>query len=1767
MKKYKIALTICSLLIALSLHQATACPPVSSDRCNVPPFYSSDMEPPNILFVVDVSGSMGWRAYRSSEYQGNEEGYFIPDKYYYYDSGDSTWKETNVVNLPSWGGTVYHSPDDPNDICPDDPGDITYYREQSNANGRYTFKGACLNVQFMSRTDVARWAITGGRPKGCSDVDDDDCDPELSSACDSTAGVCILEPYQDYGYIQVPMSRITGFVQSAKDLELKPRMGALFYSSSIKSNKVYIGDYDNSGNTPGVPLYTNLIKYLNAMDPGGGTGTLYAMEETLDYFKQSDDHDVAGYDFSIAPGTWKDPMYRCDSSGANCEPAGWCTKNFVILLSDGQWNTPSCQYDDDPVVPAHEMHTSLNRTINGHAIDVEKVYTVGLFMGGTGVNSMQQIAIFGAYDDSDDNGWPGEISGYPTDSCNVDDCSSYGSGSSCATLPDPTSTEWDKDQDGLPDTFFAPQNALALKASLFSIFEDIISEVGSSASVATVTQNVLGQDVVLRGAFRHNPPDNRYWEGHLEAYWPDPECHGITTEDECTNNGCSWDSSSQECLSYSFQLDQNSGKFCSDPGYVGGHCWDAHETLATQASRTIFTYIDGQKIEISEQNAALLQPLLQNQIDFDDDGDIDLEDTKQLIRWVHGEWDSNWALDVRARSGLLGDIVFSAPVVIGEPSLASVPQKIALESCSDFSPCSEHLTQDACTGDTDNKCMWDPNLNYCLSPACNAFDDEDSCNDQPLCEWSSSDGSCHQKSAEEICSVEGAGRCFFTYRACNIHRDKVVVVGANDGMLHAFKVGFWAEDPDPEFDNDGDGEKDESKWIYDPDEVTVDGHDISAMNDIGKELWAYIPSNFLSEMACLADVNYGKEGGCHHRTMVDLSSMAWDVLIQRGAGSCSGTVNKTCGDFSDDLAMCSDLGCSAGCSGTFSCSGLGLSGCPESAGCTISCSGNADCSDIGSESLCTEAGCSWTGCSWHDAVEGRCDGELACSSITNRNQCRSLSRCRWRRGHCRNRRGSCAKIHNETNCDLHPGCSWIDGSDAACTGPSGCESYSNESDCENALTGECTGGTFSCGNLNECGTVSGCSEACEGTGTCSLDACYTDAGCTASCSGTISLSCSEISSRTKCQALGCSWTDSGSSAWRTVLIGGERGGGDVYFAIDVTDPEHPEIYWEYSVLRNLATLQPGATSGSFKAVRPFVESFQYENAKILPFSWSMPYVGRLDLPSDTCFYAEEESLAPLSSDPASPAPNPECWKIDANANNPMSGWFAIIGGGGRIYDRDDLPAPYCNYTDQTSCEAAACCQWNAGSSTCSAMPASSCDIREKIFKPFLLAIDIETGINAFQYLWPAVEEAFEESWPELQVEDNLVPYAMTSPIALDIWTGSCSDISNRKECIKSGCIWNDGGTSDVTDDRCEGEAAFGKDGYIDHLFVGDIGGLLWGIAFDDNSSSNAFRITLDTWETKLAFPDCSSINDETECVESGCWWDLAATECKEGYGTRYGRQPVSAPASAAIDTNKNLRIYFGTGKFEVVEADHSDRTDFGYSSFYNIALPLRYYTSDNDDVEFSINLSSLPNLIINKPSSANALKFDLETDILVRHIPHECTTDCTGSPENTGDKWIEPPHPDITRASDIRSGCQNSSECQCSGGCYSCILDLMDQGEKIINQPLIAGGLVFFTTFKPQSEVCSGGGVGYIYAVDYMCRPLTYDPFSSSGLASEELHHDDDSGGAGAYRANLGNGMPSKPVLDSSGEYLIIQTSDAKIHRIRITIQNPLYLKGWRESE
>ena len=1722
------------------------CPSGADCRCDAPPFFTSDLEPPNVLFVVDISGSMGWYAYTPSNYQGNEEGYFRPDRTYYFDSTDTydsntygTWKEVKCdnfssqslcesfkgcawdgsqcvfdstanfnpllePNLPSYGtGNYYTSPTDSNDICPDGEWGIDDYKYSSDSNGkRYTFKGSCLNVHLMDRIDVARWAITGGRPVSCSSITDINCDPNLTNACDPSTHICRLrlnEPWE--GDVDVPDDRIDGFIQAAESLQLKPRLGLLFYSYDVNSDKVYIGDYPNGNDADPIYPFTYIKRFLNYKSVGGSTGTFKAMEEAYDYFKQSNDHSWPN-GFSLSKGTYKDPLYVCDATRSNCEALGWCASHYVILLSDGQWNTPSCTSTYDPVRPSYYMHTALGRTVNGHNVNIEKVYALGVFMGGTGAVSMANVAMYGAFDLSSGNTWPGGTSGFPTTSCAVDDCSSTGSGSSCEPVPDPSHSDWDADGDGVPDTFFSPQNASDLKRNLFSVFADIVSEVGASASVATVTQNVLGQDVVIRGAFRHNPPDGKIWEGHLESFWPIPGCVNATNATKCAAAGCTWDNNASECKIYSFQNPQNEGKFCSDPDYIGDeYCWDAHESLSDQAvtgNRNIFTFLNGNKVALIPSNANLLHSYINNDIDFNGDGNIDVADTYEFLRWLNGEWDDLWSSQVRNRSGLLGDIVYSSPVVIGEPSLSSVSTNIAMASCTNFEPCFDHGNATSCNNDSTNGCHWDWFKGVCKASPCSYWNTSSECTSHTLCQWDSATETCKDKDTTVICSMTGADECFYTYRLCNAHRKKIAVVGANDGMLHAFVVGTWDETSE--------------SWIYDP----------TQSSEISQELWAYVPSNLLSDLPCLAKSDYG-DSGCQHRTMVDLSPKAWDITLESTSGVCEGSPTANCSDYDGDPDACTAAGCTAYCSGTVDCSTLTDIECASTADCTFNCTGtyscNAltkaqcadspdctwgcgadwDCTDLQDFRSCESGGtCTWdkSGCYW-DSDSSRCEGVFDCS-ILNHSECNNYSLlCRWdrRRGECRNRngwRGRCSRLGTESLCELYY------------TG-SGCSGY-------------CCSGTGTC-DIDSCYSSLGCSTSCSGTATCSSSYCPTDKGCAALCTGTVD--CSSIKSQSACASVGCTWTPSTTSPWRTVLIGGERGGGDTYFAIDVTNPDDPIVLWEHSVLRNLAALQTTG-SGSYEVLFPFINSTTYANLSNLAFAWSTPYVGLMKLPDNSCFYALDSLVFPWSSDPSSLSP--VCW---GSSSYPLSGWVAIIGGGTRVFNQNDIEIPDCSiYTTSSECDAISYCSWDSSMMLCNAI--SGIDLKDTLYKPYFLVLDVATGINLMQYTWLPIQTIFNTQWPLEMVDLNTIPYAMNSPIIVDVWKGADS----------TGPI-------------------FGQDGYFDHIIMGDVAGHLWSIRLDENPSLSASKFVIDIWETKKAVQNCSSYSTQTDCENVGCTWNGS---CVDGYGFRGALQPISVPMEAAFDTNKNLRLYFGTGKYEHVEGTHSDRNDWSKMSFYNLTLPLNEFPGTNTTT-CNISLDSLPTINISCASNAEIAALSSSSQTLQIELQkHVCSGNCTG----TNDKWTDPPNPDTCTADYVGGSCSAScSSCSCSSICYQCIQDLVDSGERVTNQALVAGELVFFTTYKPQSEKCSGGGQGYVYVVDYMCRKLIDNPLANSGLVTEDIY--DTNGDLSAVRASLGGGVPSRPVLDSTGEHILIQTSDAQIHRIKVNLRRTSYLRGWRQ--
>lgn len=1007
----------------------------------------------------------------------------------------------------------------------------------------------------------------------------------------------------------------------------------------------------------------------------------------------------------------------------------WCQKNSILFLSDGgsafDRNLPGTYFSsysggpasvtDDPytfsidtylTTAEHQEELSYNGTSyakgvawwahtndiyldtdNADFLDFYSVFALG---GSAGEALLSDIAKYGGYTEKDETSGP-----------NLQD-------------------EWDLDQDGYPDNFFTISDPSALHSKLKNTFSVIRDRAGSAGSVATVTQEIKGEDLVLRGAFKsydQTDPNTLIWQGHFENYWPydATEETELQNEQDCESAGGTWDGSQCQGQVYSFNVHPD--QFCSEHN---DHCWDAETYLPDFTSRDVFTYIDDAKVSFTPSNQNMIDHLnlLENDIDFNQNGTVDLQDDKNLVWWIRGDMSYD-GVSARDRQGwVLGDIVYSTPVVVGQPSLASVPKDVALQSC---------------------------------------------------------DG------------VAG-NQCFFDYRVNMADRMKVAYVGGNDGMLHAFNA----------------GEKNATgSWVHEGGE-NPNGDEIV----IGEEIWAYIPSNLLSELKELARLSYGTDVGCKHRTMVDLSPQVWDVKID------------------------------------------------------------------------------------HDQ---------------NTNTVRE---------------------------------------------------------------------------------------------------------------------------------------------WRTVLIGGERGGGDVYFALDVTDPKDPAVLWEYSVLRNMVFYDSGNYS------YPFLHPQTYGAVKNWPASWSVPYVGRLDL--DGVSFKAFEPISPMNTSVAS-ADN---LNILTCGSSNLSEYYAFIPVGIRKFDNSDASL-------------------------------------NQAFKPSIMAIDIENGVDILQYVWPKVKDHY-ASWSELpQSGNNTIPYAMTSPLVLDIWD-------------QNGNI--------------------GTDGYVDHLFTGDING---------NVYSLKMRLGSEFTEPKGFQVDVRKTKNAT-----------ATTNSTNLY--RSDLQPLTSVPVASFDPDYNLRIYFGTGKFDNISGGDNDRSDKAKMSFYT-------FTEDSQvTMNWSANWSAG---ITDTNLAGTGFAFNANSPCDTSGYAQGCTwvRDCTAEGEG-----MKP---------DCCYGSFPCTETGCSSSCWNCVLDFTIPGERVLDSALVAGGLVFFTTYVPFDDPCSNAGMSYIYVLDYLCRPLQENPLENSGLTVDHLSGSQwqEAGqetSATVYRGRLQTSqIPSRPVLDSAGENVLVQTGDAKIHQIPVKLPDePNYLKGWKEE-
>lgn len=157
--------------------------------------------------------------------------------------------------------------------------------------------------------------------------------------------------------------------------------------------------------------------------------------------------------------------------------------------------------------------------------------------------------------------------------------------------------------------------------------------------------------------------------------------------------------------------------------------------------------------------------------------------------------------------------------------------------------------------------------------------------------------------------------------------------------------------------------------------------------------------------------------------------------------------------------------------------------------------------------------------------------------------------------------------------------------------------------------------------------------------------------------------------------------------------------------------------------------------------------------------------------------------------------------------------------------------------------------------------------------------------------------------------------------------------------------------------------------------------------------------------------------------------------------------PITTPAIASVDKEKNLWVYFGTGRY----FNNEDKFDTSLQGFLGVIDDYWNYgegdTKNGDGAKTNIDYNT---------GWSNASNWEVRTDGVL---------EADGGEYRFEEKidYVK----SLPKAWWIQLGFGNNP------------------GERLLTRPSILGGTVFFTTFKPNTDVCACGGNSYLYALYY----------------------------------------------------------------------------------
>lgn len=795
-----------------------------ADYTSTPPFIG-DVVPPNVLLLMDNSGSMDNSAYHESgeAYVPTRQynGYFAPSKCYSYASNKFTpGADAATSGAPCSGGTPW--------------------------------LGNFLNYMTMSRLEITKWVMMGGK-----------CTPRAVTGTCYPGGTLVLESDESVGNIVVDGTGITPygnrcFTRAGSSLEVyggaacsggttsftlkaeiaaepngviqavgnRARFGLMQFKSAGDGGKVLA---DVGG---------NLVSMVNAIEnTNASTWTPLAesLYEATRYFAQVVPAFAASdYSYTV---TSRDPYYFKSPDWSTVSPGQYvnCCKSFILIFTDGEptmdTNVPAALRDyahahhgthctSTPTTTCAGHKTDYSDSGNhylddvafyAHTTDLRQATLPVLGIAGKDLPGMQNVTVYTFYAFGKDIGR--EILQTAAKTGGFEDKNGN-------NQPDLTE-EYDKVNnytgaqvpDGLPDTYFESADADDLRDKLLAAITSILQRSASGTAVSVLSTSSTGDGSLYQSYFYPTIFEGVRevkWTGYTQGLFMDT--FGNLREDTNTDGRLVYNQ--DKIVRTRFDVATNNvyvdryhdadgdGKADSTTPYesIGLRdmtgIWEAGKRLAltSPASRTLLTWVDldndgvvdtGEEMAFSTANSATLSPYLRPTAGpYTTANPYSADNIIEFIRGtqVSGMRDRQLTVGGSLAVWKYGDPIHSTPTVIGPP-----------------------------------------------------------------------------KERFDILYGDQTYTAFFQQYK---NRRLVAYVGSNDGMLHAFNGGFYHRGDDPSTTSDV-----EHGWF------TKNPTDNSSGQELGDERWGFIPYQMLPHLLWLTRSDYT------HVYYVDLKPKVTDVKI------------------------------------------------------------------------------------------------------------------------------------------------------------------------------------------------------------------------------------------------------------------------------------------------------------------------------------------------------------------------------------------------------------------------------------------------------------------------------------------------------------------------------------------------------------------------------------------------------------------------------------------------------------------------------------------------------------------------------------------------------------------------------------------------------------------------------------------------------------------------------------------------------------------------